>query len=164
MQWAHFVPAYDTWLDNTYVKQWGEKNDVEVKIDHINNALLDSTRGRRRSRRRAVTTSSSSSPRRRRSRSRSIPSTTSSRRSTKKLGPMYDGRQEVHLQPEDEEVLRLPRQLRARPGPVPAEHLWSDAGVSPNTWDDMRKAAPKLKAAGHPVGLGMSNELDSNMC
>src|SRR5205823_5519499 len=25
------------------------------------------------------------------------------------------------------------------------------------------KAAPKLKAAGHPVGLGMSNELDSNM-
>ena len=24
MQWAHFVPAYDTWLDNTYVKRWGE--------------------------------------------------------------------------------------------------------------------------------------------
>ena len=42
MQWAHFVPAYDKWLDNTYVKQWGEKNDVEVKIDHINNALLPS--------------------------------------------------------------------------------------------------------------------------
>ena len=43
MQWAHFVPAYDQWLDNTYVKQWGEKNDVEVKIDHINNALLPAT-------------------------------------------------------------------------------------------------------------------------
>ena len=43
MQWTHFVPDYDTWLDNTYVKQWGEKNDVEVKIDHINNALLPST-------------------------------------------------------------------------------------------------------------------------
>src|SRR5206468_653562 len=27
----------------------------------------------------------------------------------------------------------------------------------------VRKAAPKLKALGHPVGLGMSNELDSNM-
>ncbi|HEU4972327.1 MAG TPA: hypothetical protein VFT35_10450, partial [Gaiellaceae bacterium] len=40
MQWSHFVPAYDTWLDNTYVKQWGEANDVEVKVDHINNALL----------------------------------------------------------------------------------------------------------------------------
>ena len=27
----------------TYVKQWGEANDVEVKVDHINNALLYST-------------------------------------------------------------------------------------------------------------------------
>ncbi len=43
MTWAHFVPAYDTWLDGTYAKQWGEDNDVEVKIDHINNALLYST-------------------------------------------------------------------------------------------------------------------------
>src|SRR2546430_14091129 len=32
-----------------------------------------------------------------------------------------------------------------------------------STWDDVRRAAPKLKALGHPVGLGMSNELDSNM-
>ena len=24
MTWAHFVPAYDTWLDGTYAKQWGE--------------------------------------------------------------------------------------------------------------------------------------------
>ena len=31
LQWAHFVPSYDQWLDNTYVKQWGEQNDVEVK-------------------------------------------------------------------------------------------------------------------------------------
>ncbi len=40
MTWAHFVPDYDKWLDGTYAKQWGEANDVEVKIDHINNALL----------------------------------------------------------------------------------------------------------------------------
>ena len=43
MTWAHFVPDYDKWLDGTYVKQWGEDNDVEVKVDHINNALLYST-------------------------------------------------------------------------------------------------------------------------
>ena len=43
MTWAHFVPDYDRWLDGTYVKQWGEANDVEVKVDHINNALLYST-------------------------------------------------------------------------------------------------------------------------
>ena len=30
-------------------------------------------------------------------------------------------------------------------------------------WEHVRKAAPKLKNAGHPIGIGMSNELDSNM-
>jgi multiple sugar transport system substrate-binding protein len=35
--WSHFVPAYDEWLDN-YAKQWGEKNKVDVKVDHIRNA------------------------------------------------------------------------------------------------------------------------------
>ena len=41
IQWIHFVPAYDQWFDNTWCKQWGEKNDVQVKVDHINNTLLD---------------------------------------------------------------------------------------------------------------------------
>src|SRR5262245_35041920 len=35
--WSHFVPAYDTWLDN-YAKSWGEKNGVQVTVDHIRNA------------------------------------------------------------------------------------------------------------------------------
>src|ERR687887_2426534 len=43
IQWIHFVPDYDKWFDNTWTKQWGEKNDVDVHVDHINNALLFST-------------------------------------------------------------------------------------------------------------------------
>jgi multiple sugar transport system substrate-binding protein len=42
--------------------------------------------------------------------------------------------------------------------------LFHQVGVkSPNTWHDVLVAAPKLKAIGHPVGIGLSNELDSNM-
>src|SRR5919204_6503149 len=41
IQWIHFVPSYDEWFDNTWIKQWGEKNDVQVKVDHINNSQLD---------------------------------------------------------------------------------------------------------------------------
>src|SRR5438445_948129 len=41
IQWVHFVPAYDDWFDNTWVKQWGQTNDVQVKVEHINNTLLD---------------------------------------------------------------------------------------------------------------------------
>ena len=35
--WSHFVPAYDEWLDN-FARQWGERNRVDVKVDHIRNA------------------------------------------------------------------------------------------------------------------------------
>src|ERR671931_2020505 len=40
IQWIHFVPAYDQWFDGTWIKQWGQKNDVQVKVDHILNGLL----------------------------------------------------------------------------------------------------------------------------
>jgi len=50
------------------------------------------------------------------------------------------------------------------PDPVVWRHdIWNATGLSPNTWDNVRKAAPKLKAAGHPLGIGQSAELDSNM-
>ena len=50
------------------------------------------------------------------------------------------------------------------PDPVVWRHdYWNGVGIAPSTWDNVRKAAPKLKAAGHPIGIGQSAELDSNM-
>src|SRR5207253_1284029 len=40
LTWIHFVPSYDQWLD-PWAKAWGEKNNVQVNIEHINNGLLD---------------------------------------------------------------------------------------------------------------------------
>src|SRR5689334_18070267 len=34
VQWSHFVPAYDKWFDK-FAKDWGEKNHIEVTVDHI---------------------------------------------------------------------------------------------------------------------------------
>ena len=34
LQWSHFIPAYDTWIDG-FVKDWGQKNGVDATIDHI---------------------------------------------------------------------------------------------------------------------------------
>ncbi len=42
LQWSHFVPAYDTWFDNTYTKQWGQQNDTEVIVDHVGVTALNS--------------------------------------------------------------------------------------------------------------------------
>ena len=43
--------------------------------------------------------------------------------------------------------------------------LWDQVqpGLTPNTWQDVLQAAPKLKFFGHPLGIGMSQEVDSNL-
>jgi multiple sugar transport system substrate-binding protein len=34
LQWSHFIPAYDAWFDK-FAKEWGDKNGVRVRVDHI---------------------------------------------------------------------------------------------------------------------------------
>src|SRR5215475_7364885 len=34
LTWSHYIPAYDVWFDK-WSAQWGEKNGVKVKVDHI---------------------------------------------------------------------------------------------------------------------------------
>ena len=40
LQWVHFVPAFDKWFNEKYVKEWGEKNNTEVTVDNIGIAGL----------------------------------------------------------------------------------------------------------------------------
>src|SRR6478735_9705944 len=42
LQWSHFIPAYDTWFD-AFAQAWGEANDVDVTVDHINTAEVPTT-------------------------------------------------------------------------------------------------------------------------
>ncbi|HZW35594.1 MAG TPA: twin-arginine translocation signal domain-containing protein, partial [Candidatus Deferrimicrobiaceae bacterium] len=42
LQWNHFVPGYDKWFNGTYVKEWGAKNGMEVIVDNIGLAGLNS--------------------------------------------------------------------------------------------------------------------------
>jgi hypothetical protein len=56
LTWSHFIPAYDVWFDK-WSAQWGEKNGVKVKVDHI--PISSSRRGWRPSSRPAPGTTSS---------------------------------------------------------------------------------------------------------
>src|ERR671916_2042339 len=40
MQWRHFVPAFDPWFNETFARQWGEANDVDVIVDNVGFADL----------------------------------------------------------------------------------------------------------------------------
>jgi multiple sugar transport system substrate-binding protein len=161
MTWAHFVPAYDQWLDGTYVKQWGEKNDVEVKVDHINNALLFSTGSSEVASQSGhdlfwfISPPSSFQK-------QVVPVNDLVQEVTKRFGPMSKVAKKSTYNPKTKKFFGFPETYA--PDPVQyRKSFLQEAGVSLNTWDDVRKGAAKLKQIGHPVGLGMSNEIDSNM-
>jgi multiple sugar transport system substrate-binding protein len=161
LQWAHFVPPYDTWLDNTYVKQWGEKNDVEVKIDHINNALLFSTASSEVAAQSGHDLFQFLNPPSS-FQKQVIPLNDIVQEVTKKLGPMTRVAQRSCYNPRTRQYFGFPDNYAPDPVQYRRSFLQQVDG-SLRTWEDVRKAAPKLKAIGHPVGLGMSNEIDSNM-
>ena len=50
LQFKHFVPSYDEWFSETYVKEWGEQNDTKVIVDYVGLADI-SGHVRRRSKR-----------------------------------------------------------------------------------------------------------------
>ena len=39
VQWEHVVPAYDDWFDN-WATTWGQANDVDVNVDHVDYTTL----------------------------------------------------------------------------------------------------------------------------
>jgi multiple sugar transport system substrate-binding protein len=158
--WVHFVPSYDAWLD-PWAKAWGEANDVQVTIEHINNTLLDT-------------------------RAAAEVAAQQGHDLFFNLRPMAEYEDQViDHKPVVQEVAKtqgayLPigqastYNVKTKkyfavsdsyvPDPVVWRYdLWTGVGFEPNTWKNVLRAAPKLKAIGHPVGIGQSQELDSNM-
>jgi len=81
---------------------------------------------------------------------------------SKKAGRMTRVARKATYNPKTKQFYGFPETYA--PDPVQYRRsLLQQTGVSLNTWDDLRQGAAKLKAIGHPVGLGMSNEIDSNM-
>jgi multiple sugar transport system substrate-binding protein len=160
LQWVHFVPDYDVWFDK-YAKAWGEKNDVQVTVDHINNTLLDTRAAAEVAARSGHDLFMNLHP------MASYEQQVINHKEIvqeiqKKVGPYgqlgklstYNPKTKKYFAVSDNYV----------PDPVVWRHdLWNGVGEAPYTWDHVRKAAPKLKAAGHPIGIGQSQELDSDM-
>jgi len=34
-KWAHFLPEYDRWFEDVLARQWGERHDTKVIVDHV---------------------------------------------------------------------------------------------------------------------------------
>ncbi len=81
---------------------------------------------------------------------------------TRKIGPMGKVGRKSTYNPRTKKYFGFPDNYV--PDPVHYRRdIWGEIGRAPNSWEDIRIAAPRLKAMGRPVGIGMSQELDSNM-
>jgi multiple sugar transport system substrate-binding protein len=160
-QWSHFVPAYDTWFDNVYIKRWGQANDTEVLVDHINQADIPA--------RAAAEVAAQSghdlffflSP----------PASYEDQvinhadiveEVSKKRGKMKTVAFKATYNPKTKKYFAFSDNYVPDPCNYRID-LWGEAGLRPTSWENVLKAAPKLRAMGHPIGIGMSNEIDSNM-
>jgi multiple sugar transport system substrate-binding protein len=161
IQWSHFVPAYDTWFDNVYVKRWGEANDTEVIVDHINQADIPA--------RAAAEVAAQSghdiffflSPPAQYE-SQVINHNEIVQEVNKKRGRMKPLAHRATYNPRTRKYFAFSDNYV--PDPVNwRTDLWGEVGIRPTTWENVLRAAPRLRAMGNPIGIGMSNEIDSNM-
>jgi multiple sugar transport system substrate-binding protein len=161
MQWSHFVPAYDRWFDDQYVKAWGERNDTEVRVDHVNLAELPTRAAAEVSAQSGHDLFQFLSPPAAYE-DQVVPVNDIVQEVTRKIGPMGKVGRKSTYNPRTKKYFGFPDNYV--PDPVHYRRdIWAEIGRAPNSWEDIRIAAPRLKAAGRPVGIGMSQELDSNM-
>ncbi len=161
IQWSHFVPAYDRWFDNVYVKRWGEANDTEVIVDHINQADIPA--------RAAAEVAAQSghdiffflSPPAQYE-DQVINHNEIVQEVNKRRGKMKPLAQKATYNPRTKKYFAFSDNYV--PDPVNwRTDLWGEVGIRPTTWENVLRAAPRLRAMGNPIGIGMSNEIDSNM-
>jgi len=162
LQWSHFVPAYDTWFNTEYVKQWGAENDTEVIVDNINLALIPSRAAAEVSAQQGHDLVMFLSP----------PSVYEEQ--VVDMKDVYAECEKTHGKPIDLAVKSTYNPKTQKyfafsdsfvPDPVNYRaDLWGEIGMTPSTWEDVRTGGKKIKdATGIPVGVGLSAELDTAM-
>jgi multiple sugar transport system substrate-binding protein len=164
LQWSHFVPAYDTWFDNTYTKDWGRKNDTEVIVDHVGITALNSRAAAEVSAQRGHDLFMFLWP---------APSYEEQVIDHKEF---YDEVARKHGKPIDLAVKSTYNPATKKyygfsdsfvPDPVNYRiDLWSEQGMpnGPTSWDDVLKVGRAIKQKRNiPVGIGLSEELDTAM-
>ena len=163
-QWSHFVPAYDQWFDHTFCKQWGEKHGTNVVVDHINLSELPARAASEVSARKGHDLFMFLSP----------PAAFEAQvidmkhvyqEVEKKHGKKIDLAHKSTYNPKTKKYFAFSDSYVPDPGNYYRE-WWAEAGYpnGPDTYDDLLKGGKKIRdKSGHPVGIGLSQELDSSM-
>ncbi|MEO8189048.1 MAG: extracellular solute-binding protein [Acidobacteriota bacterium] len=164
IQWSHFVPGYDKWFDNTYTKEWGAKNNTNVVVDHIAigeiNARAAAEVAAKKGHDLFMFLSPPAAYEKQVIDHSEIYQTVES-----KHGKKIDLAHKSTYNPKTKKYFAFSDSYVPDPGNY-RKDLWEKVGFpnGPDTWEDLRIGGKKIKdSAGNPVGIGLSQELDTNM-
>ncbi|WP_455389367.1 ABC transporter substrate-binding protein [Petrachloros mirabilis] len=162
IQWNHFVPGYDKWFNETYIKEWGAKNDTEVIVDNVGLATLNSRAAAEVSAQKGHDLFMFLWP----------PPVFEDQ--VIDHAEIYQECERHHGKPVDLAIKSTYNPKTKKyfgfsdsyvPDPINyRKDLWDDVGMRPDTWDDILKGGAKIKKKhGNPVGIGLSAEIDTGM-
>lgn len=161
--WSHFVPSHDTWFDK-FAKEWGQRVGVNVVIDHVDQAQIPTRiaaeiqAGQGHDLIQYIANLSQYEP-------SVLDMKELVDEASKRWGEQLDLCRKSSFNPATGKFYAY------SPGWVPdpgnyRKSLWSSVGLAngPSTWDELFTGAAEIKKSkGIPLGLGMSQEIDSNM-
>ena len=162
LQWSHFVPDFDAWFDGVFAKQWGQKHDMNVMVDHITAREVNARGATEVSARKGHDLFLFQFP----------PAAYE-----KQVLDLTDVYQEV----ERKHGVTIPLGHRSTFNPRTRKHfafsdsyipfpgnyrrdLWEQVGYpnGPDTYDDLRAGSKKIRAtSGNPCGIGLSQDNDT---
>ncbi len=164
LQWSHFVPGYDRWFDEVYTKEWGAKNGTDVVVDHVAATEVAARGASEAAARKGHDLFLFMSPPAAYA-AQVIDHREIVREVERRHGRMIDLATKSTLDPKTGKYFAFSDSYVPDPGNYRID-LWAEAGfpAGPDTWEDLRTGGARIKEKyGNPVGLGLSQEMDSNM-
>ena len=163
LQWSHFIPAYDKWFDG-FVKKWGQDNGVTVTVDHIDNADIPArtaaeiNAGQGHDLIEWIVPPSALEP-------SVLDLSDVVQEVSGKYGEQISFCKASSFNPTTNRFYGFCHTWTPDPGDY-RKSLWEPVGLpnGPSTWDELLRGGAEIKKRSNvPVGIGMSQEVDSNM-
>ncbi|MEV0286734.1 MULTISPECIES: extracellular solute-binding protein [unclassified Kribbella] len=161
--WSHFVPSHDAWFD-PFAKNWGSEVGVNVTVDHINNTEI------------VARTAAEIQAKQGHDLIQYIAPLSQFEPSVVDLKDVAQEAQRRHgeqlaLCVKSSQNPATGKHYAYSPGWVPdpgdyRKSLWESVGLAdgPASWEDLHRGGAEIKKAKSiQMGVGMSQEIDSNM-
>jgi multiple sugar transport system substrate-binding protein len=162
LQWSHFVPRYDEWFDKKFTKEWGEQHNTQVVVDHISSAEIRARAAAEVAAQKGHDLFMFLDP----------PAVYEAQviehnelvqEVERKHGKMVELAHKSTYNPKTKKYFGFSDSWVPDPGNY-RKDLWDAVGTFPDSWDDVRIGGAKIKQqSGNPVGIGLSQELDTSM-